>query len=186
MGRHNPFIKRRPNPKRKEPRRVGNGRVKLYGDDMTDLRRKAFERSGGRCEMMKILSIATCIVGRCNAPITWETMELCHDEHGPRKSDELAKVKAGCKECHRNQHNAGGKPCKRRPGKVMPIKDAKAYWSGKVCFCEGPKKPAESFCPDCALRLTEQTRHTLEHADNPNDYREALAEAEIEIMKAKG
>lgn len=67
----------------------------------------------------------------------------------------------------------------------MKIKDAKEYWSGKVCFCDGPKKSAESFCPECTPKLSEQTLYTLQHADNPDDYRLSLAQAEIEILQYK-
>ena len=67
----------------------------------------------------------------------------------------------------------------------MRISEAQAYWRGKVCFCEGPKRPAESLCPNCLPKVSEQTRYTLQHASNPDDYRQALAAAELEILQWK-
>lgn len=185
----NPFRKKGINKKRAAPRRVGNGRVKLYGADKTDLRRKAFERSGGTCEVIrnKVQQIGYKVsawLGRCDAPITWETMELSHDRHGPNKSDTLESVKASCSECHKvGTHNP--KSCKRRPGKPMRTKDAKDYWLGTLCSCDQPKNKQESFCADCRLKVNPQTLLTLENADDPDTYRETLAQAEIEILQFK-
>ena len=83
------------------------GRVRLFGKDYKELRRLAWLRAKGQCE---------CGCGRyaCWFPFMGgaEAMgELSHNEHGPRKSDELARVKWMRHECHTKMHNAGGKPC---------------------------------------------------------------------------
>jgi hypothetical protein len=188
-----PFQKRkRPNPKRKEPRRVA-GRTRLKGEDMTELRRKVFARSGGKCEEIKVLTNfkdwtaiegqmcpPQTIMGPCGAPITWDSMELSHNAHGSRRDDSEAGTIASCKSCHTAKHNAHGVP--RRPGKIMKIKDAQAYWNGLICFCDSAKKPRESFCPECSLKLSPQTALDLKNADDPDDYRQALANAETEIL----
>lgn len=67
-----PFSRKRPNPKRDDPRRV-QGREKLYGKAKTERRREIFERSGGRCEAMSPVSQHANYPFaklRCNAPIT--------------------------------------------------------------------------------------------------------------------
>ena len=177
----NPFARKRPNPKRDKPRRVGNGRTRLRGEAMTDLRRQAFERSGGKCEFG--IPGASLLFNRCNRPITWKSMELSHDRHGPNKSDTLATVKAVCHECHQiGTHNP--KSCKRRAGKPMSKKNAEAYWNSTACFCEKEsKRSKESFGPECRAKVSAVTLHTLENTDDPDVYRETLAQAEIEILK---
>lgn len=180
----NPFRRKKPRSKRKEPRRTVEER--LTGQAKTDRRWEIFERSGGKCEaMIKQHDHGINWEIRCNAPITWETMEWSHKAHGARKSDSMAGGIASCAECHQvGVHNP--KPCKRRPGKMMSKKDAEVYWLGRVCFCEKtPKKSRESFCPDCRPKVGPQTLSDLENADSPDSYREALAAAEIEILQYK-
>lgn len=188
----NPFAKKRPRPKRWKPRRTKEER--LHGAAKTARRREIFERSGGYCEAERMVPMSQRIfhgqaltgLVRCNRIIDWETMHWGHKKHGARKSDALADGLAMCEECHLvNQHNP--KSCKRRPGKQMSKKDAEAYWRGKVCFCETtPKRPYESFCPDCRAKVSAATLHTLENTDDPDVYRETLAQAEIEILQFSG
>src|SRR4029077_8526325 len=118
---------------------------------------------------------------RCNAPITWETMEWSHNAHGARKSDSLEDGIASCKDCHRRRHASQGVP--RRPGKIMKIIDARAYWENTHCFCEKEsKKPRESFGPECRAKLSKQILYDLENSDDPDTYRQTLALAELEII----
>lgn len=165
----NPFATKRPKAKRKEPRRVGPDRVRLYGEDKTELRQQVYGRSRGWCE-------------NCGCRAAWKEGELAHNEHGSRKSDEPDRCRWLCSACHRNEHNAGGKPVPRKAGRRMNLTEAKAYWLSEICHCTGPKKSQESFCPTCTMKLNPQTRHGLEHSDDPDDYREWLATAELEIL----
>lgn len=182
-----PFSRKRPNPKRDDPRRV-QGREKLYGEAKTDRRREIFERSGGRCEAMiekrNTWAISSNITGfdyfRCNAPITWETMEWSHDRHAANKDDSMGTGIASCKACHSAKHNAQGVP--RRPGKVMRLAKAEEYWRGTTCFCNGEKRKQESLCSSCGTKISAQTLYTLENTDDRDIYRQALAEAETEIL----
>lgn len=64
----------------------------------------------------------------------------------------------------------------------MKIKDAKAYWEGEVCFCDGAKRKQESFCPECRVKLQPQTLYDLENSDDPDAYRMTLAQAENEVL----
>lgn len=68
----------------------------------------------------------------------------------------------------------------------MRLVHAKAYWEGKTCFCDAPKKERESFCPECSLKLSPQIALDLKNADDPDTYRQALAQGEIEIITAEG
>jgi hypothetical protein len=195
----NPFAPSRIVKKRDTPRRIGPDRVKLTGEAKKELRRRAFERSGGKCEAMRQEPGAVMYFRgegtllyreiRCNKPITWESMELSHNRHAANKSDELGKVIASCRECHQvGKHNP--KSCPRRPGSVMNLKAAEAYWNGEVCIgCSTaeeskPKKARESFCGECRAKLQLQTAHDLENSDSPRDYCEALARGELEIIAA--
>ena len=178
MSFHNPFRRARPKARREEPRRTGD-RVILRGAAKTEKRREVFERSNGYCEADRMIQGR---LQRCYREITWGNFHFSHEQHGPRRDDRRAI--ASCEECHLiGVHNP--KSCNRRPGKVMKIKDAKEYWSGKICFCDGEKKAAESFCSTCRGKLSNQTVYDLEHCDNPEDYRQALAAAEIEILTWK-
>jgi len=78
---HNPFRKPRIPAKRSTPRRV-KGRVRLHGDEMEELRRQVFERSGKKCEEMILVAppvgsgLMMTSTRRCNASITWDTMHV--------------------------------------------------------------------------------------------------------------
>lgn len=180
----NHFPTARLNPKRKEPRRVGNGRVKLA--DKTELRRQAFKRSGGKCEMVNLKPfpgryVKTPVLVRCGAPITWKSMHLSHDRHGPNKSDALATVKASCEKCHRDKHNAGGKPCPRKPGRVMTPTEAREYLAGEKCYCEKPKKKDTTYCAECREKLSPQTARDIDTLVH-DEFLKAMGNAEKEIM----
>lgn len=177
----NPFARKPPNKKSGKERRVRD-REKLYGEAKTQRRREIFERSKGFCEALRPWEFEPMIMARCAAPITLETMEWSHKRHGSAKDDSLDGGIASCKDCHRAQHNWSGPPMKRRPGKIMKISDAREYWAGKICFCDGPKSERESFCPVCNLKLSKQTLFDLENADDPDTYREALARGENEVL----
>jgi len=74
----------------------------LFGVDMTALRKAAFERSKGFCEV----PIHGFNGHRCNRNVDWETAEL---HHAPPKSqggdDSLASVLISCRRCHVAAHN---------------------------------------------------------------------------------
>ena len=110
-----------PNPISKK-RRARSGKagklgiVRLYGDDMLKLRGIAFLRSEGRCEMRDGHGV------RCGYPITFENSELAHVRNRRMFGDTLDNVLMSCKErfdgrlgCHALSHNAGGKPCPKKP-----------------------------------------------------------------------
>lgn len=76
--------------------------VYRFGLDMAELRKMAFERSRGYCEM----PINGLLGHRCQRNVSWETGEL---HHSPALSsggdDSLESVKFICKQCHVNSHN---------------------------------------------------------------------------------
>jgi hypothetical protein len=81
------------------------GRVRLFGKDYHNLRCRAYQRASGICEC------------GCGQFATWgEHMgiaakgDFAHNEHGPRKSDELHRGKWMRHECHMKSHNCNGKP----------------------------------------------------------------------------
>ena len=76
------------------------GRVILRGADMTELRRKVYQRAGGRCEVMRRGK-------RCNRFAAWDGFghgELSHDKHGASRNDTPETVLWSCRECHENRH----------------------------------------------------------------------------------
>lgn len=152
------------------------GRERLHGKDKEQRRGEIFERSGGRCEVIKADG------KRCENPITWFSMHWSHDRHAANKDDSVNAGLASCQECHLVDRHNGGKPVPRKPGRTMNLTEAKEYWEGECCFCEQPKKARESFCPDCLLKVSPQIRHDLQNADDPDVYRDVLARAEIEIL----
>lgn len=176
---HFPFTKSRPNPKRRTPRRVRD-RVRHHGKRRIEDRLDAFRRSGGRCEMS--VSGVPEIFIRCDRRIYLSTFHWAHERHGCNKSDD--KAKASCRECHLAQHNAGGKPVKKKPGRVMTVAEARRYLRSVVCFCESRKVAGEVFCFPCRELLSEQTRLDLKTLTN-RAYLEALALAEIEIISRR-
>lgn len=178
---HNPFTKPKPKAKRSRPRRV-RGRTRLDRDGMEALRREVFTRSGGLCEaMVELSSFGGSIVAHCGAPITWGTMELSHRRHGPNKSDEASEVIASCQACHRAQHNAGGKPVPRKPGRQMNQTEAMKYWSDNECFCGHFKQPQTSFCIECLEKLDPQLSFDVQRATG-EDYLKSMAVAEQALL----
>lgn len=185
---NNPFARPKPNPKRDKPRRV-RGRVILRGKDKEELRREVFRRSGGFCEEIVRCQLPECNEGgkawhtyRCGQLISWETMELSHLKHGPRRSDTPEDTIASCKECHARRHNAGGKPVARKPGRLMSRKEAEHNWFGMTCcFCDKPKFSETTFCEPCALKLSAQSRRDIEETQG-RDYLQSVAAAETELL----
>jgi hypothetical protein len=190
MAQNSPFQQkyRKIKPKSRGDREYCDGRT--YLQNKTELRQRVFERSEGKCEdlismateinLLHVAKNAVYALMRCGRPITWESMELSHKRHGIHRDDSERGVLASCKSCHEKRHAAAKIP--RRPGKIMPTSKAKAYWEATECFCNGVKKAGSSFCPECAAKLSPQTAFTLENADDPESYREALAQAEVEIL----
>ena len=91
------------------------GIIRLYGRDMEALRMAAFLRSKGFCEMLRPTDHPAFSAVRCYEPITWETFELAHIKARRNGGDTMDNVLVACKTCHRNSHNAGGKPCPPKP-----------------------------------------------------------------------
>lgn len=176
----NPFRKPKPNAKREAPRRVA-GREKLYGEAKTQRRREIFERSGGVCEAIVYRPWIGDI--RCGERITWENFHWSHKAHAARKDDSLDGGIASCEECHRNAHNAGGKPVSRKPGRTMNKSEGEKYWRENVCFCEKPKPAQTAFCRECLEKLSPQSRLDLERLTG-KDWLKAVADCEREILAA--
>jgi hypothetical protein len=108
-------------------------------------------------------------------------MELSHNRHAANKSDELSGVIASCKSCHAARHNAGGKPCNRRPGRVMRKAEAIIYLASLVCFCGKSKKTQAAFCSECEEKLSPQSKLNLETLKN-REWLAAFADAETELL----
>ena len=192
--RNNPFQQKfsRIKPKARGDREYRDGRT--YLQNKTELRQRVFERSGGRCEdihdLINMDANHVYAKMRCNAPITWESMELSHLRHGIHRDDSERGTIASCKDCHRKRHASAKVP--RRPGKKMNSKQAKEYFENDICFCsEGEKivnKPKfESFCAECKQKLPKQMLFDLENPDLTRHdaeevYRELLAECENMIL----
>lgn len=123
MKRSTPLKRSRLNPVSKTRRsRSGKpgklGIVRLYGEDMTKLRREAFERSRGLCEMMRNGVF-------CFWPITFDNMELAHIRNKRMYGDTIDNVQCSCKArsdgqpgCHALSHNSSGKPCPAKESAV--------------------------------------------------------------------
>jgi hypothetical protein len=81
------------------------GRHRLKGEDYLRMRWTRYRLADGRCE---------CGCGRY-AHMGYSRPhpcagELAHKEHGPRKSDEIQRVRWLNWQCHEREHNCGGKP----------------------------------------------------------------------------
>ena len=86
------------------------GRVKLRGQDKTDLRRAIYNRAGGRCEEIRNGK-------RCNRFAAWDGLkhgELSHRKHGANRDDTEEGVIWSCKECHAERHPGPQFAAKRR------------------------------------------------------------------------
>lgn len=97
-------------PKRHKPGTFeGNtGRIRKFGEDMTQLREAVYERSRGLCELK---------LKGCEVYAGWLSGQLCHViSKGRGGSDSEGNTLWGCLKCHAHSHNAGGKPC---PKKVL-------------------------------------------------------------------
>jgi hypothetical protein len=85
--------------------------------------------------------------------------------------------------CHKeNDHNAGGSPCPKRPGRVFKKAEALRYWSGEKCFCDANKRKETWFCDSCLGKLGPQARLDLRELAN-QPLLQAVAEAEKELME---
>jgi len=86
-------------------KRAKDGELQYYrfGLDMTALRKLAFERSKGYCEM----PVNGYTGGlRCNRNIDWETFELDHNPSLAQGGDDSPEgVRAICRRCHVCRHN---------------------------------------------------------------------------------
>lgn len=101
--RHGGGVKRSPlkrytriNPVRRKPR---PGRLK--GDDMTALRQESWAEHKGKCRF-------------CGKPVAFNAGELAHVRNKRMHGDNLDNVGPAHKKCHRDSHNAGGKPCPKK------------------------------------------------------------------------
>jgi hypothetical protein len=83
--------------------RDGGNRTFLFGDDMTQLRRRVFERSRGYCEM-PVNGFTSAV--RCQRNIDWETFELDHNPSLAQGGDDTEEgTRALCRRCHTMRHN---------------------------------------------------------------------------------
>lgn len=87
----------------KRSRKTGESLTFLFGEDMTALRKRVFERSRGYCEM----PIAGYAGGlRCQRNITWETAELDHNPSLAQGGDDTEEgTRIICRRCHLARHN---------------------------------------------------------------------------------
>jgi len=160
--------RKRINPKRRTPRRVRD-RVKLHGDAKSDLRRRVWCRSKGYCEVRS---------DRCEVNIKFATFHLSHNRHGAHRDDSESSCRASCPTCHRDSHNAGGKPCPRRPGRVMTKREAQRYLESKLCVCGQAKGRLRPLCDECLAGVSPQSRLDLSELTG-KDFLEALAELQL-------
>lgn len=83
--------------------RDGVDRTFLFGEDMTALRRKVFERCRNHCEM-PVNGYSTGI--RCNRNIDWATSEMHHSPSLFQGGDDsLEGVLMICRRCHVAAHH---------------------------------------------------------------------------------
>ncbi len=186
-----PFSKPRKAPKKRTDREYRDKRV--YKADKSELRRLAYERAGGRCENIKPLYSVSLgrKVGeaRCNlyAPLDGHLTargHLAHKRHGIHRSDTLDDVLWKCAECHMEGDHGSKCTYPRRPGKVMTVAKAKAYWTGRACFCEASKPSGVSFCADCLAKLPAALQHDLGKLKG-KDWLNCVAECETDLQLAK-
>ena len=97
---------------------TGHKRVRLYGKAREQRRAEIFARAGGRCEERIPHRLYNGFyfmdtTRQCGRPAT----EWSHMRHGAHKCDCLSPKCsiASCEECHKKRHNAGGKPCPKKP-----------------------------------------------------------------------
>lgn len=83
---------------------------RLKGADFENLRRACFNRANGRCEDCGCFMLYR---RRFDAdPIAYD---MAHIRNKRMYGDHLGNVRALCHECHMDSHNAGGKPCPKKP-----------------------------------------------------------------------
>lgn len=93
-------------PKRRKQSRVGKtGTVRVVGVDMTELRKQAYLRSNGFCEMK--------LNAQCGGYTPWKSGELAHIRTKRNHGDSISNVKWSCAGCHRISHAYG--PSNRKP-----------------------------------------------------------------------
>lgn len=178
MAKNNPFQPKWRKPKPKRDREFRDGRIRLA--NKSELRMQVAERAEYRCEAD--LNGRPC--GRFAPPDgrVGERGELAHKQHGEGfRDDSVESCLWKCHYCHQEVEH-GTPKINRRPGKIMKVSAAKVYWEGRTCFCDGDKREKTSFCPECMQKLNPQTAYTLENADDQEAYREAIAQAEIEVL----
>jgi len=120
------MIRRRSKPRRRRPELNGGHCETLRGAAKQSRRWALFERSGGRCEEMLQFTRYACLPGslelaraagtmfiRCNATITWESMEWSHKRHGIHRCDCMECGIASCRACHARRHNPKSVPRKQ-------------------------------------------------------------------------
>jgi hypothetical protein len=73
-----------------------------FGEDMAELRKMAFERSRGYCEM----PINGLLGHRCQRNISWDSSEMHHQPSlSAGGDDSLEGVLMVCRRCHTERHN---------------------------------------------------------------------------------
>lgn len=72
---------------------------------MTALREESYRQHKGCCIF-------------CTLPVKYEAMELAHRRGKRNHGDNLDNVGPAHKKCHRDSHNAGGKPVPAKPDEL--------------------------------------------------------------------
>jgi hypothetical protein len=179
MSRMTAFQPKSRKQKPKRDREFRDGRISLASK--SELRMQVAERADYRCEAD--LNGRPC--GRF-APLegrVGERGELAHKSHGEGfRSDTEEECLWKCHRCHQEIEH-GTPKYRRRPGKQMSVNNAKVYWEGRTCFCDSDKPENTSFCSECSPKLNPQTAYILQNTNDQEAYKEALAEAENDILR---
>jgi 5-methylcytosine-specific restriction endonuclease McrA len=100
--------KRKKSRKRKQPRVGKLGIVRLDAAGMKALREERYELDKGCC--------VDCGVVRPLEGSVFSRMHLAHVvSRGAGGGDTISNTRSKCHRCHSNEHNAGGKPCPKKP-----------------------------------------------------------------------
>jgi hypothetical protein len=130
--------------------------VRLFGEDMAQLRRDVFERSGGQCERLR--GFENCrgdyVEVRCpnRFPLDgsiFVRMHLAHRTHGRgKRSDTLETTIASCSSCHFAEH--GPRWSKKKMPKPWKREYFESYYhETNVCVCLALKQFDAAMCAGC-------------------------------------
>ena len=96
------------------------GRVVLFGQDKTKLRREIYARAGGRCEILREGK-------RCGKFAPWDGIghgELVHIRNKAfKRNDTLEFTEWGCRACHARRDHPGPQFAPQRRARELPGTD---------------------------------------------------------------